>query len=91
MGPLYGGVALDNDNPANDARIGNWRQQAMRAPPLGFKGYARTRENGGGVLRLPDQLGARAFEAQQLVYRDLDGDPTVDEHEYAQPLFVEDG
>lgn len=85
--PVHG---LDSDGfQANDSRRAEWKSEAMLGPPRGFNGYARTAANGGSVLRLPSSMGDRAFEVQRVLYQDLDGDPSTDEHEYAQPLFVD--
>lgn len=82
------GIELDPAYPANDARRAGWRANALKQAPIGFGGFARSRVNGGGVLRIPPLLGNRAFEAQAVLYEDYDGDPAQEEHELAKPLFI---
>ena len=82
----------NGDLVANDSRdvdrIGhNFKRDANKLPPLGFNGFVRSNENGGGVKRLPELMSNRAFEAQKILYEDFDGDPSSDEHDFARPVF----
>lgn len=65
-----------------------WATDSLGPSPNGFDKRARSSDNGGRIVKLPTIMGNRAFEAQKVVYEDVDGDPTTDNHEYARPLFL---
>lgn len=87
--PIKGGV----DAPANDSRDAE-RTIDRKFPLLsrstasdGFKGYAQTQANGSRPEKLAPQYAQRGLEPQQLRYREADGDPLTDEHDFAVPVF----
>ena len=87
--PIQGGI----DAPANDSRDAG-RAADRKFPILaraagsdGFQGYAQTQESGSRPEKLAEQYKERALEPQQLHYREADGDPLTDEHDFAVPVF----
>jgi hypothetical protein len=83
-----------NANDSRDRYRGagglQWATASLGAPPDGFARQARTRQNGGSVVRLPAIMRDRPFEAQRLATVDIDGDPSTEHHEFAQPVFLLD-
>lgn len=65
-----------------------WATHSLNASAPGFNRQVRTKVNGLAEQPLHSQFVGRPEEPQSLVYYDLDGDPTTDEHEYAMPEFI---
>ena len=87
---LSGFTRNDARDGAPSGSTGTWKNDSA----ITFGGQARTNETGGRSKRPPkDLVGTtdlpkRALEAQVVTYIDKDADPTTDQHELAEPLFV---
>lgn len=82
-------VAITSDNDARDsqrtAATARWRAIAQAT----FENQVRTRENGGLFKPVSESIKNRGLEPQVLEYRDMDGRPETDEHEFAMPIFLD--
>jgi hypothetical protein len=86
---MVGNDSRDRTRSSGTAFV--WKTGSLAASAPGFDKMVRTRENGAAAEVLADRFRGRPDEAQALESPtpDLDNDPTTDEHEYAQPLFIQ--
>jgi PA14 domain len=86
IGSVAGGTG-DNDSRDLERTPQKFAAQVVQAPPTGFNNYVRTAQTSARREVLSKEFSNRALEPQVLIYREVDGDPLTDDHDFAVPQF----